>query len=98
MASLPKRQIQSALEQKGFLPKEAKSGHTYYYFYHNEKKCPVSTRLSRGTSTKTYGNKLLGKMKRQLYLDTTKQLIDLVNCPISKEDYTEILIQKGIIS
>jgi len=51
----------------------------------------------RGKKYKTYITPLLQRMKKELRLDTIKQVIDLYKCPISKEDYNNILKEKGII-
>jgi|AntRauTorckE6833_2_1112554.scaffolds.fasta_scaffold04716_4 hypothetical protein len=91
-----RRDIESALESKGFIKKEG-SNHKVYVFKHKGLSQAVSTIISRGSSYKVYGSSLLGQMSTQLNL-TNKQLLDLIDCPMSKKDFVENLKSRGIIS
>jgi len=45
---------------------------------------------------KECGDSILGDMATQLYL-SRPQLNALINCPMSKEDYLKILVDKGVL-
>lgn len=87
--------IESSLSKKGF--KCIKADHRYYHHEYNGKETGVTTKVSMGTKYKRLGNELLSLMKKQLRLDTSQEFRDFVTCPMSKEQYATILIQKGII-
>ena len=91
MASLKTKDIVSALLRKGFHQKSS-SHHKYYWLYDGKIQTAVKTRISHGK--REYGDNLLGQMSKQLGLDTKMQLVDLVNCPLSKEDYLDLLVRK----
>jgi len=91
MASLDSKKIAAALLRKGF--RVADSSHKFYWLYDGEKKTSVHTMISHGR--KDYSDSLLAKMKKQLGLDTKAQLLELVQCPLSREDYLALLLAKG---
>lgn len=93
---LDKREIESALAKKGFKRRE-KSGHTYFYHIFKGKETGIRTYTSRGSKYKSYGRELLGAMKKQLRLSSSVQLRDLVKCPMSGDDYNEILKKLGFL-
>jgi len=86
MAQKDREDIRSALLKKGFYCKD--NDHEYYHFTLNN---AVFTKISRGSKYKTYTDKLLGKIKRQLKLNTSQQLNDFIECPMTLEEYTKIL-------
>ena len=88
------QEVRKGLLKKGF--KEEQSHHIFLVFHHNEKATTVRTRVSHGTGDIPKG--VLSEMKKQLRLDTQKELKDLVDCPLSYEDYVRILAKKGYIS
>ncbi len=96
MVSLPTfktHKISKALLSKGF--KERKSDHLYFFFYYNEKKTSIRTKLSHGKSE--YDDSLLNFMKKELYLDKG-ELERLISCTLSEADYIQILKDKGKIA
>lgn len=92
MAQIDRRDIESSLQSKGF--KKVNSSHKIYYFYHNGKKTSIRTKLSHGSSYKAYPDKLLDLVKKQLHLDTMRQLKDFCYCPLSEADYIRLLTSK----
>jgi len=84
--------MRKALEAKGFRPYE--THHTFYILYVDGKKTSIRTRISHGISE--YGDTLLGHVRRQLGL-TSKELQDLVECPLSGESYVALLKERGKI-
>lgn len=44
---------------------------------------------------KEYGDSLISLMKNQLHLQSKGEFQDLINCPMTKEEYLNILIERG---
>jgi len=93
---LDRSDIISVLPSKGFKKKE-KRKHTYFYHVYNGKESGITTFVSRGTKYKSYGNELLGVMKKQLKLSTLPQLKDLIECPMTTDKYNKILKESGFL-
>ena len=93
--SIPRRQIETALGAKGFVRRNNK--HRYFHHVYRGKQTGIVTFTSHGPSYKVYDDSLLGAMKRQLGLDTMRQVRDLLLCPISGDEYVRILREKGVI-
>ncbi len=91
---LDRRVIVSNLPKKGFV--QDNNDHSYFYHEYQGKRTGAYTYTSYGTKYKTYGPGLIDAMKKELKLDTAKQVRDLVQCPMSAEDYNQCLIQKGV--
>lgn len=86
--------IERALKKKGF--KQEITDHRYYTLFYNQKKTAIFTKISFGSDYKVYGQTLLGLMSRQLKINN-HQLIKLIDCDLSGEDYLEILKNKKIL-
>ena len=97
MNPIPRRKLERALSQKGFQCEEGHN-HRKWFFYYQGRRTQIFTIISRGRGYKDYGNELLNKVKIQLRLDSIKQLIDLVNCPMTETDYMNHLRQQGILA
>ncbi len=85
------RDIEKALLAKGF--KVEQTHHEYFWFYYNGKRTHIKTRISHGK--KEYGPNLISAIKKQLKLQSKQQIEDLLNCPMSEEDYIELLRSNG---
>jgi hypothetical protein len=66
-----------------------------FWLYDGEKKTSVKTWVSHGLSE--YGDNLLAQVRKQLCLDTKTQLLELVECPLSQQEYLRILVQKRVV-
>jgi len=89
--SIKTKNIQKALIKKGF--QERSSDHFKYLLYDSKgRRIPIGTIISHGS--KEYSDNLLHKMARQLRLEKS-DFLDLIECPLSKERYYEILRSKG---
>jgi hypothetical protein len=62
----------------------------WYYKIYDEQGFISSTSLSKG-SKETLRDNRVAEMRRQLGLDTSQQLIDLVECRLSGEDALKIM-------
>ena len=94
---MEREKIASSLRKKGFVEDIKGRDHRYYHHQVNGKRTGVRTKLSMGSNYKRLGTPLLAKIKKQLKLDSSKDLADLVNCPMTEDDYIEILKVKDIL-
>lgn len=92
---LDRRDIEAALERKGF---KATEGDHHFFTYHTEsgQKTSVWTKTSHGSSYKTLSDKLVTAMAKQCGLNTG-QFKQLVACPLSQTELEKILIASGRI-
>ena len=90
-----KRQIEASLTAKGF---ERKEGDHHFYSYRTTagKKTRVFTKTSHTPSMKTIADELLSRMAQQCQL-TKQQFLELVDCPMTREGYEQILSAKGML-
>ena len=91
MVKIKTRKIDSALKEKGFIFSK-KRDHTFYFLVVNGKKTRIRTKLSHGS--KECGDQLLSVMRKQLGLDDVVELKDLIYCPMSEDQYVELLIER----
>lgn len=94
MTTYKVKDISSALKKKGF-SENRKKHHIYYIFYDGGKKTEVYTFISHGESE--YGDGLLSKVKRQLCLESKTEFNDFIECPMTKEQYRDLLLERGYI-
>lgn len=89
------RKIESSLEYKGF---ERSEGDHSYFLYRTitGKKTTAKTKTSHTPKMKSIGDDLLGKMAKQCCL-TKSQFLDLVDCPLDRLGYEDILTAKGLL-
>lgn len=90
-------QVNSSLIRKGFIRDDDRN----HWFYHHEyegKRTGVRTKLSRGSKYKRLDSSLQSRIKKQLKLGSSSDFRDLVNCPMSREDYINKLKENGIIA
>ena len=87
--------VKKNLPKKGFR-KDKSKGHIYFYHEYRGKETGVSTYVSHSSSFKDISGDILKCMRKQLRLDTNREVVELVNCPMSKEDYNTRMRQKGI--
>ena len=91
---LKKRDIIKELPRKGFSKKSG--SHIYFYHRVHGKFTGPMTKVSHSPKVKEISDNLITQMRKQLKLDNNQQVRDLVNCPMSGDDYTEFLKSKGI--
>ena len=92
---IDRKEIESSLVAKGFVKED--SHHRYFYHEVKGKRTGISTHTSHGSDYKTYGDNLLRLIKKQLRLDTLRQVADLFKCPMTGVDYNGILKEKGLL-
>ena len=82
--------------RKRFEVKERSGGHVYYELWYDAKKIG-ETHHSHGSGGKEIPDDILQKIKRQLNLNNIQQLHDLKNCPLSEDDYLNLLKENHVI-
>jgi len=87
------RVVQSALLYKGF---ELKNTHHKFFSYVSTdgRLTSIKTRISQGENE--IHDILLNQMAKQCHL-SKEEFLDLVDCPLDRTRYEEILIKKGLI-
>ena len=92
MIQRERKEIDAALQRKGFSHEE---GDHHYYFYHNlaGKKTIRKTKMSRGSSYKTIRDPLIGEMARQIGL-TKPAFLQLVDCSLDQAGYEALAFPK----
>lgn len=94
MSVLDSKKTYKNLKKKGFIDSTRKSiDHKRLEFFHDNK-LVLSTKLSH--NSKDLGDYLVKQMSVQCHLDKN-DFIDLANCPLSKEDFIQILDQQGLL-
>ena len=88
------KQIEKSLPKKGFVMVE-QAKHRYFHHAVDGKRTGISTYVSRGSGYRTIDDTLIRSMKQQLRLDSSAQARNLFQCPMSGEEYNEILRGKG---
>lgn len=92
MPVLDAKKTYQNLLNKGF--KTAAGDHKYLEYFFNDK-IIFHTKISHGE--KDLQDFHIGMMKRQCKLEK-KEFLDLANCPLSAENYFEILKKNGVIT
>ena len=87
-----KRDVEAALKKKGFAQDDG-DHHWFFYWTLDGKKTTVRTKTSHG-STKDLGDSLLKEMARQVRISKV-QFLDLVDCPLGREEYERLLREGG---
>lgn len=93
MSVLKIKDIDKSLQTKGFAVEQGRK-HIFYYLTVDGKKTSIKTHVSHGESE--IDDHLISAMKRQTKLEK-KEFLDLINCPLSKDEYIQLLIDRGHI-
>ena len=89
-----KRDVEAALTKKGFR-KDDGDHHWFFYWTADGLKTTIRTKTSHG-STKDLSDGLLKEMARQVRI-SKGQFLDLVDCPLTREQYESALENDGHI-
>lgn len=90
-----KRKVEEALLKKGF---EDKEGDHHFFIYHTlqGKKSSIRTKTSHTPKMKEISDGILAQMAKQCRLNK-QDFMNLVDCPLSREQYEARLKEKGEI-
>lgn len=96
MAAKKAKDIEKALNKKGFVPRPEKGDHHKHFYFRDENGgvTAIYTYLSHGT--KEYGDHLLQQMAKQLQVNK-KQLLDIINCPLNEKDLRKHYTDAGVL-
>ncbi len=83
------KKLVKVLNAKGFVCYPEKNHHQFYYLEIDGIKQNIYTYFSHGKSE--YGSSLMGQIKKQLKFLETSKAEDFFDCPMSKEQYVEML-------
>ncbi len=86
------KEYESALEQKGFVL-DRNTKHSIYYLWVEGEKTHIHTMVSHGSS-EDIREGLASKIKRQLLLNSSEELVKFVDCPLTYKGYLDILRRK----
>jgi hypothetical protein len=87
------RKVARSLSNKGF--RRVENDHTFFHLYVDGKDSGVFTKISHGE--KEIGTPLAKRMQQQLRLQSTASFRDLVECPLTYEEYVKLLRDAGVI-
>jgi len=91
----PKAKVESSLLAKGF--EKRQGDHNYFVYVTTDGKITtVKTKTSHTKKMKDIGDNLLSQMAKQCYLNKSN-LLNLIDCPLSQEEYENILHNQGLI-
>ena len=91
MSVIKTAKLRRALLKKGF--REQQGRHRRYWFYDGDRRSSIGTGISHGS--REYSDGLLSKVASQLGMDSKRQLLDFVACPLDEDGYREHLVQTG---
>lgn len=90
-----KRDIEAGLLNKGF--RKVETDHSVFIYHTQENlKSRVRTKTSHGSNNQDISDNLLSAMASQCKL-TNKQFKDLIECPLDREAYEEILRKQNFV-
>lgn len=93
MTVLKDKQVSKSLVKKGFV-KEPRD-HMYFVLYDESGK-RTSVRTKTSHNHQDIGDFLIARMQQQLHL-SKNDFLDLINCPLSREEYLKKLRKNGVI-
>lgn len=92
---IDRKDIEMNLLRKGF-DRSDDGDHIFFHHAHNGKKTSAYTKISHTKKMRDISGGLLTAIRKQLKLDSNREVVDLVTCPMDGDRYNSILIQKGI--
>jgi len=92
---LPARDLERALEKKGFRRHEG-SKHVQYFFYYQNEQTDIRVSISRASSS-VYRDYLISCVRKQMRLLNNRQFELFVECTLIEEEYYTYLINNGEI-
>lgn len=90
-----RKDVEAALQSKGFERIEG-DHHYFVYLTKDGRKSRARTKTSHSPKVRDVADNLLGQMARQCLL-TRPEFLNLVDCPMDRDEYERILTTKGEI-
>ena len=92
---LKRREVEQALESKGFMRRER--AHVFFLYHTREGlKTSVRTMTSHGNSGADIDRSLISKMARQCRIERP-EFERLIDCSLSQEDYEKLPVDRKVI-
>ncbi|PXF56404.1 MAG: hypothetical protein C4B58_13540 [Deltaproteobacteria bacterium] len=82
------------LPKKGF--RKESLHHIYFYHEYKGMETGAYTYISHSAKQKDVSGDLISSMRKQLRLDSMKETVALIKCPMDKKEYEKILIDRSI--
>ena len=92
MADIKRDVIVKNLTKKGFIERDGPD--RIFTLYYKGKKTGIRTRISKGSGYKTYGDSLLGQMKKQLKFSSKVDFVDFITCIMAEKEYINYLLKE----
>jgi len=92
---ISRAEIRKNLPQKGF-KKKTSGHHIYFHHEYNGVETGVKTYISHSAKQRDIAGDLLSSMRKQLRLDSMKETVALIKCPMDKKEYEKILIEREV--
>ena len=90
-----RREVEAALDNKGF--RKSNASHRYFIYYTTSgKKTTVRTMTSHGSGRQDISSELMSRMARQCKI-SNRDFADLVTCPLSRDEYERKLYQRSVL-
>ncbi|OJW03512.1 MAG: hypothetical protein BGO49_11695 [Planctomycetales bacterium 71-10] len=90
-----RKDVEAALRSKGFVKIEG-DHHYFVYLTKDGRKSRARTKTSHSPKVRDVADGLLGQMARQCLLSKA-EFLDLVDCPMNRDEYEALLIARGEI-
>lgn len=90
-----KSKLEKSLLSKGFQKTEG-DHHYFIYYTQDGKKTAIKTKTSHTKKMKEIPDNILSQMAKQCHLKKS-EFLNLIDCPLSRDEYEQILQQKDII-
>ena len=84
-----------SLRKKGFRSEKSRD-HIYFYHEVDGQETGPFTKISHSRKKRDIWGDLLRSMRKQLRLDTIRQVVDLLNCPMDGSEFNSIMKEKGV--
>jgi predicted RNA binding protein YcfA (HicA-like mRNA interferase family) len=93
---IDRRDVEKNLRKKGFTKETAGRKHVWFNHKYKGRETSLRTCVSHSPAMKDISGDLLTQMRKQLRLDTSQEVVDLVKCPMDGDAYNQKMIQKGV--
>jgi predicted RNA binding protein YcfA (HicA-like mRNA interferase family) len=93
----PKRDVEAALLAKGFSARQKGGDHHFFVYVSQEGTVTtIRTKTSHSPKMRDIPDNMLGQMAKQCRL-SKQQFIELIECPLDRDRFEEILDQQNLL-
>ncbi len=91
-----RRKMESSLQAKGF-ERDPQGSHVFFRHQHEGRYTGIYTMVSHTRRMRDISGDLLTLIRKQLKLDRSQEVKNLLECPMTQEDYVQILEKKDLL-